>query len=595
MRLPLTDTHRHLVARVLNVVTALCGIGALVLLAIVIGWPLGEAGQVYVRATSTALLTTFVVQEALRMLMQTHFARFFRDRYLEVILATIAGLELVFGKLILAWIGDRAPELAASTVTLFYLAGTQVTLVVLIALRGLRQNRFLSGTGLSPGLVFILSFALLITLGTLLLKTPQATPEEGISWVDALFTATSAVCVTGLTAVDTATAFTTHGHWMLLLLFQVGGLGVMTITYFFAYFFAGGVSLRNRIALQDLLSEENLGNIGTVLGLIVGFTLTTEIVGALVIHAALSGEPNAPADLAFFSLFHAVSAFCNAGFSTLSAGAADGALRGQAGFLWTIMALIVLGGLGFPVVMNFWDVSIATIRRRLGLRVAMPPRLTANSRIVIATTLMLLLGGAAAVYCTEFVFGSGEAPAGRMVTALFYSVTARSAGFHISPMGGLTAATMAVVMLLMFVGGSPSSTAGGIKTSTLAVAVLSLRRILTGRPDLEVFGRRLPQHIAERALAIVLLSLAFVVLVTTMLSALHPELPPMDLAFEAVSAIGTVGLSRGVTSQLGDPAKLVLVAAMFVGRVGVLLFLTSLIPRRPAAGYRYPETAIVIT
>jgi Trk-type K+ transport system membrane component len=594
MRLPITEDHRALVIRVLDPITAVCGVFALALLVTVIGWPLGPELSSWVRAFTNALLTIFVGQELLRILVQPYLVRYLGERYLEVGLALAAGAELFFGESLFNWLGDQSPDLPASNATVLYLAVTQLTLVLLTGLRGLRRNTLLSGRRLSPGMVFILSFAVLIILGTLLLKTPQAT-VAGIGWMDALLTATSAVCVTGLISVDTAEVFTRHGQWIILGLIQVGGLGVMTITYFLAFFFAGGVSLRNRIALQDLLCEENLGHIGTVLGVIIGFTLATEIVGALAIHAALDAGGLLAGDRVFFSVFHSVSAFCNAGFSTLSAGLADPVLHGQTGLFSVIMLLIVGGGIGFPVIKNFWLVALAQLARRLGLRTAVAPRLTTNSKIVLLSTFGLLAGGTVLMWLTEFVVGNGPANGGAWFTALFHSVTARTAGFNITPMGAMFPATAAVMMFLMFVGGSPSSTAGGIKTSTLAIAVLALRRVLLGRSDIEAFGRRLGDDVAERALAIILLAVGFITLISISLCALHPELSPADLTFEAVSAVSTVGLSRDITSKLGDPAKGVVVAAMFIGRIGVLVFLLSFIRKRQPLGYRLPETTVVLT
>lgn len=593
MRLPISERHRELVVSVLNPVTGLCGACALTLLLIMVGWPLDQHARILLRASANAVLVVFIAQEAIRFSAQSRMGRYLRERYLEVLLAAAAGAELLFGEPIQRWIGQRAPGMPAASVTVLYLALTQATLVGLTVLRALRRNSLLSGRRLSPGMVFILSFALLIGFGTLLLKTPQAT-REGISFVDACFTSTSAVCVTGLIPVDMEQTFTRQGQWILLGLIQIGGLGVMTITYFFAYFFAGGVSLRNRVALQDLLCEENLGHIGTVLGVIVGFTLLTEIAGAVAINTFLGEAFNGDERL-FFSLFHSVSAFCNAGFSTLSNGLADPSLAGSQGVFSVIMILIVGGGIGFPVVKNLWIASLARTAMFFGFRTAMPPRLTANSRMVLVTTLILLLGGAATIWLTEFTLGAGRSNGPEWFTALFHSVTARTAGFNITPVGELLPATSAIIMFLMFVGGSPSSTAGGIKTTTLAVAFLSLRRVLLGRNDVEAFGRRLGDEIINRALAVLLLAVGFITVVSTALCALHPELPAENLVFEAVSAVGTVGLTRGVTPELGEPAKWVLIAAMFVGRIGVLLFALSFIPRRPSPGYRLPETSVVIT
>lgn len=568
-----------------------CGASALALLCVVVGFPLSPEGRAVVGALTRTVAALFVVQEALRFAVEERRGQHLRRRWLEVVLAAAVALELLVGTWVVRWLGAHAPQWSVTAVTLLYLALLQATLVGLVALRSLRHLPSLTGRSLTPGAVLAIGFALLIAAGTLLLKTPHATTAS-IRWIDALFTATSAVCVTGLVAVDTATAFTFHGQAILLGLIQLGGLGIMTITCFFAFYFAGGVSIRNRIALQNLLSEESLAQVGNVLGIVVGFTIAFETAGALAIWWALpAGTVDDPV---FFAVFHAISAFCNAGFSTLSEGLADPRLHGRWGALGAIMVLIVVGGLGFPVLKNLWQVASTTVQKRLGLRLAHPPRLTANSRLVLATTAMLLFGGAGAIYATEFVWGDGTATGPRWFMALFHSVTARTAGFNVVPTEALLPATATVTMLLMFVGGSPSGTAGGIKTSTLAVAALSLRRVLLGRAEIEAFGRRLPDEVANRALAVVLLAAGYTALVAVALNVLHPELPSADLAFEAVSAVATVGLSRGITPQLGDGAKLVLVAAMFVGRIGVLAFLLAFVARREPTGYRLPEANVVI-
>ncbi len=582
------------VTRQLDLLLIACGSVVLGLFILILGWPLEEIERHAIADYTGKLLVIFTAQELLRLVLAPRRWSHLRSRRVETFLALATTLEHFYGAWFIAWLEAQHTGLSASTIALLFLGGTQATLLFSVGLRGLRDNRWLCSRHLSPGLVFILSFALLIGLGTLLLKVPHATNGD-LSWIDALFLATSAVCVTGLSPVDISTTLTLHGQWVLLGLIQAGGLGVMTLTYFFAYFIAGGVSLRNRIGLQDLLSEDQLGQIGTVLGLIIGFTFGVELIGAYLLHTSLVDSEPALPNLAFFALFHSVSAFCNAGFSTLGAGLADPRITPHQGSLGVIMILIVLGGLGFPVVKNFWSYLVARLRRALGLRVAAPPRLTANSRVVLWSTVALLVGGAVSIWFTEFVFGSGRSVGSTWFTALFHSVTARTAGFNITPVESLMPASCALIMALMFVGGSPSSTAGGIKTSTVAVACLSLRRVILGRRDIEAFDRRFSDDLANRALSIVIVAIAFITVVTVALCALHPELPPEDLTFEAVSAVGTVGLTRAITPQLGEPAKIVLVVAMLVGRVGVLAFVLALVPRRPSPPCRLPETSIVLS
>ncbi|MDR0902519.1 MAG: ATPase [Opitutaceae bacterium] len=597
MRQFINENARGISLHFLNGVLVLCSLGALALLVFETGWPLGPEARHQVRLATQAVLFVFVAQEIVRLGLQRRRLAHLKTRAPEAALVVLIFAEAIFGGRLHAWMRGVLPDVPAGTLTLFLLACSQLTLLALIAVRALRRNRLLAALRLSPGMLFILSFALLIVCGTLMLKTPNAT-TRGIGWLDAFFTATSSVCVTGLGVIDVSSDLTQHGQWIILGLIQIGGLGVMTLTYFFAYFLAGGVSLRNRITLQNLFNEDSLGQIGTALGVIIGFTLAVELAGAAGIHSVLAGSGmSPPGGAVFFSLFHSVSAFCNAGVSTLPGNLADPVMRGQTGVLAIIMALVVTGGIGFPVARNFWHVFVARMQRLAGLRAAIPQRLSTNSRVVLVTTGVLLAGGAALLYLTEFVLGNGRAGAGLSpwFTALFQSVTARSAGFGITPSGLLTPGASILMMALMFVGGSPSSTAGGVKTSTLAVAVLALRRVVLGRPEIEAFGRRIPNETADRALAVVLLALAFFVLVATALCMLHPELPAFDLVFEALGAVSTAGLARGVTGELGAAARLVMIAGMFIGRVGVLMFILSFIPRQERAGYRYPEATIIIT
>jgi Trk-type K+ transport system membrane component len=594
----LSDSARARAARLLDVSLLLCGLCTLVLFGLVLGFPLQPATRDLVANLTHFVLLLFAAQEAARFALAPRRLAHLRSRKIEALLAAVVLLEVALGGRFVAWLDSLDTGLSPATLTLLYLGGAQLTVLVSLGLRALRDSRWSGGRTLTPGLVLLLSFSALIAVGTLLFKTPHATTDAGISWVDALFVATSAVCVTGLSPVDVSTTFTIHGQWVLLGLIQLGGLGVMTLTYFFAYFMAGGVSLRSRIDLSDLLSEENIGQIGGVLAVIVAFTFGVEAVGAVAIYTSLSGVPGAPDNLAFFALFHSVSAFCNAGFSTLSAGLSEPVLAANHGLILSIIPVIILGGLGYPVVKNFWDFTFASARRRLGLRLATPPRLTANSRVVLVTTGGLLVVGTVVYWLTEYALAAqpGAAAAGSpWLTALFYASSARTAGFNVTPMDALLPATAAWLMFLMFVGGGPASTAGGIKTSTLAVALLSLRRVLFGRRDIEAFGRRLPDELANRALSIILVAVAFTTAVSLALLVLHPEMEPAALVFEAVSAVATTGLSRGVTAELSDPAKLVLSFAMLVGRVGVLGFLLAFIPRREPTGLRLPETTIVLS
>jgi Trk-type K+ transport system membrane component len=572
------------------------------LLVFVVGWPVSAEWSEYLRLAGRGVLTTFVVQEFLRILLQAQPLVYVRSHKVEVFLTLLVTAEIFLRTTFYAQIGGG---ISGGQFTLFYLGASQLTLLLLAGIRALRGSSFLGGKRLSPGLLFMMSFAMVIAVGTLLLKTPNAAPKP-LEWVDALFTATSAVSVTGLTTLDVARDFTFTGQCVILGLVQIGGLGMMTFTYFLAYFLAGGVSLRSRYALQDMLSEDNLGQIGAVLATIFVFTLGCEIAGAALIYSQLEIETalGAPAvgiaadERLFFSLFHAVTAFCNAGFSTLGGNLGDTVLRGRDGVLLVMLVLVLAGGIGFPVVKNCWQHYVAAISRRLGFRDNAPPRLDSNTKLVLITTLLLCAGGALAIYATENFWpsklGTADSPHASGVVAAFHAIASRTAGFSLTS-GWLFADTTAiVVMFLMFVGGGPSSTAGGIKTTTLGVAFLALRRVVLGREDIEAFGRRLDDGVAHRALATILLAFVFTAVVALVLCALEPTHDTLNLVFEAVSAVSTCGMSRDLTTQLGEPAKYVLIVAMFFGRVGILTALLALIPHREPTGYRFPPGNVII-
>lgn len=575
----------------LNGVGVVCFLCALTALVALIGWEVPEAQAAWLHAGTKATVGMFFVYELLHLL--THRGGIIRrilNHWFESVLSILVVVATI---VFVAWTPSAIVGVTAAR-DLAEIAILNTLILWVLMLRGMRSRRtFMRGLPLTPGRVFILSFVFLILAGTLLLKTPSAS-VDGISWCDALFLSTSAVCVTGLAPFDIATELTFRGQCIVLGLLQLGGLGVMSITYFFAYFFAGGLSLRNRFDFQDLFSEENIGQIGTVLAVLVGFTFVAETIGAISIYFSTAGLPVSAENPVFFSIFHSVSGFCNAGLSCVPGAMTHPDLCNNMGMISSIFFVVVVGGLGFPVIKNFWLYFVDSLRQRLWRRTIdrVPTRLTTHTKLVIVTSVGLLLFGMTAFYFLDWTDWGGDS----IRRAFFLSGTSRTAGFDIGSTSDITPAAKLLLMVLMFIGGSPFSTAGGIKTTTFAVAVLSIRQVVLGRRDLEVFGRRLNGDVGNQALAIVLLGASMVFLVTVALNILHPEINFLDLAFEAVSAVGTVGLSCDVTPKLGDTAKYFVICAMFIGRIGVLLFITSFLPRRKSmAPARLPETSIVLS
>ena len=438
---------------------------------------------------------------------------------------------------------------------------------------------------LSPPHQVALSFLTLIAVGTGLLLLPAATPPgQPLSPVDALFTATSAACVTGLVVRDTGTGFTPFGQGVILALVQLGGLGIMTLSL--AVFTLGG-----RLSLGKLsLVEQTLAGTGDVevralVRVVFLSTLAIEAAGALLLWAAWAG-PLGAADAVWPALFHAVSAFCNAGFALWG----DSLTRfaGSAATQLVVMALVVAGGLGFLVLHEL----VALRRRR---------RLALHAKLVLAVSGLLALGGMVLLLALER--GTSFAPLSpfeRLLAALFQSVSARTAGFNTVDIALLSPASLWLLMGLMLVGGSPGSCAGGIKTTTAAIVAATTRARLLGRQHVNLFYRTLPPRLVQTAFALTTLALVSVALGLFALLVLEGEavrtgrISVLDLAFETVSALGTVGLSTGTTTELGGASRLVVSLLMFAGRVGPLTLAAVVVGDAAPGGWRHPEEKVMV-
>ncbi len=465
-----------------------------------------------------------------------------------------------------------------------------------ISVQGLFADKF------NPATLFVVSFALLILVGTLLLLLPNASTRS-ISVIDAAFTATSAVCVTGLIVVDTAKDFSFFGQLIILLLIQAGGLGMLTFTSFFAFYFKGGTSLQETLNLRDMVSSEQLGNVFKIVTKIIVFTLIIEVVGAALLYRSLPVHHfDSSAERLFFALFHAVSAFCNAGFSILSEGLYDNHVRFNYGLQWIVMVLIVLGGIGFNILSNYYEFLKAHLTNKIQIWLQLPHKavpariISINTTLVLRTTLLLLLAGALFFFFTEsrHSLSGHQGFMGKITGALFLSVSPRTAGFNTIDMSMLSVPAVLMTMVLMWIGASPASTGGGIKTSTFAVAVLNVISIVKGRSHIEMNYREIPYDSVRRAFAIISLSVFVIGAGIILLSWLEPEKDLLMLSFEAISAYSTVGLSLGVTGQLSTGGKVVLIILMFVGRVGTINLLTGMLKRLQHIRYRYPEESILI-
>jgi len=453
----------------------------------------------------------------------------------------------------------------------------------------------------NPALLFTVSFILLVAVGSALLMLPNTTTRP-IGMVNAIFTSTSAVCVTGLSTVDVGKDLTFMGQCVLLLLIQLGGLGVMTFTSFFAFFFKGRTSLEEQLRIRDI-ANTSLSSAKTFIVQVILFTLAVELVGVFFIYLSIPPENfSSSGQRFFFAVFHSISAFNNAGFSTETLGLYELPYRFNYPLMWIIALLIIFGGLGFGIIFNFSRYTRLWISGRInrfftGTPCERHPRLVnLSSRLVLQVTSILVVVGTVAVLVFEWNGALVEHTTwwGRLSTAFFTGVTPRTAGFNVVDYGKLTVPTLMTTILLMYIGASPGSTGGGIKTTTFAIATLNIFATARGRRRIEYGGREISNLSTRRAFAAIVLSLVFLGISTTVLASMESAHGLMPIVFECFSAFSTVGLSMGITGQLGDPAKLALVGVMFVGRVSALTLLISILRQVQVASYRYPKEDILI-
>lgn len=549
-------------ARVLRRIDVGMAAAALIALAALVG-ERGFAPSVEVRAAlrlvEIACVLSFVGLQLAKLAVVESPLAYLRSQRLDFVLLVLLACQAVVHVGLhqapeARWLRERG---VSSPLLRLYVAMLQVYVLVILFERTHLLNRVLVRLRLRPVQLLVISFLALIALGTLLLALPEASRDgRSIGAVDAFFTATSAVCVTGLTVRDVGTQFTTLGVTVLGALIQAGGLGMLTVTASLALLARAPIAQVEHAALD----VEGLAPLRRLLRRVLVVAFACELAGAALLYLCFGGVLADPLRRAGWAAFHAVSAFCNAGFALFPRNASLTGLSGDAPTLLVFAALIVLGGLGFPVT--------AEITRRLAARLAgrRPRPLRRSTRVVLLWSLALILSGAALFWAFERERSLGGSR-GPFTDALFQSVTLRTAGFNSVDLALLGTPAVVLCIVWMLIGGAPGGTAGGIKVTTIATIARA------------VFARRLGSpRLLHAALPVVLGFLASYALVTGALALLERRLDAA-IAFEAASALGTVGLSIGSTAALGTPAKLLLCLAMFAGRVGPLVLVAALFPR----------------
>lgn len=540
-----------------------------------------------------ALLCIFITGKIIRFFNARYIKEFLLANWFEFPLLVALGL-IVFGA------GRWFVRFEPGTVRHFAVG---IYLVIEVVTKICRTVVNLAASGRNPTQTLIASFLILIISGAVLLMLPRSAAEENLSFVDALFTATSATCVTGLIVKDTGSDFSLMGQVVILTLIQLGGLGIVVFGAVFALLLGQALSLRESVAMQDLLSARTLSRIGNMIAFIFIGTLLIEAVGAVSTFRMwddVTGRVTNIHQQWFYSIFHSISAFCNAGFSLFKGSFVD--YNRSWGVYAVICPLIILGGLGFGVLYDLATIASERIKRffkklihkRYRLSMEAPKRMQLQTKIVLSASLLLIIAGMLVIMVFENSTGDGQ-PCG-ILGAFFQSVTARTAGFNTVDIAQMSASSRFILILLMFIGGSPGSTAGGIKTVTLAVVIMTAFAALRKRTEVEMFKRSIRIVVVGRAITVTLLFVVVLFVTTLALNITESEngFTMSDIMFEAASALGTVGLTTGITGSLTTVGKLIIITVMLIGRLGPLTLLAALTFNLKPARYNYPHEAVIV-
>ncbi len=586
--MPLHDSSLHQTRRLMLALAGLCGlVGLIIEYGTYPGaWALGAA-----RGLSAAAVILFLAEQVVSWRVRGTFRGYLRDRWptfgLSVLLV-LESLALLAGR-DTTWLNATLGRFSVGSVTRAYLIVIQIYIVSVFAVELPHLHRSFARQRIRPAVAFVLVFAMLIVVGTGLLLLPRSTPaNQPISFLDAAFTSTSAVCVTGLIVRDTGAGFTTFGQAVILVLIQLGGIGIMSLTAALALLLGRGIGVRESSLLREVFQVPMLGEVGRMIRFIILMTFTLELIGAAVIYAGIGGAVPAGSSRLFCAVFHAVSAFCNAGFSTF--GDSLVGLTDRPAVMGAVATLLIVGGLGFGVVAQ----GLAWFRGRYLRLHGRDHRLGLHARTVLTVSAVLLVGGTLLLLGLEWNHSlAGQPPLVRLGHAFFQSATCRTAGFSSMDLTLLSPASIFLMIILMFIGAAPGGTGGGVKVTAVAIVWANLRSISRGLTHVRLGRRELdPVHV-QRAMLVLSTGLVLAVIALFVLLATESQ-PFLTTAFEVFSALGTVGLTLGLTPLLSPAGRVVIILLMFIGRLGPLTLTSSLTGSGREPRVRLPRGRIMI-
>lgn len=517
-----------------------------------------------------------------------------KDSIPEGILMLIVILNFVFARLF-GWemIHSFGELIHISNLENFFTLVVQFYFAIILMNEIGRAGTFIGSLKLSPPLLLISSFVVLIVVGTGLLLLPEVTASgNSMNFSDALFTSISASCVTGLTVVETANYFSVKGQVLIMMLIQMGGLNIISFASIFAIFAKKRIGLKHQSILQNSLNVESLSDGSSLFRKVFKFSIIIEVVGAILIFLSWGDQVifETLRQKVFYSLFHSISAFNNAGFSLFENGLFNQSVQSSYHLHWVIAILIILGGIGFAVIRDVMSVKSNRKIRKNNWR-----SLHVNSKVALLSSGILIAAG----FLIFFIFEGGNTMAGqstfgKITSSFFQSITARTAGFNTLDIGAFSAPALIFLIFLMFIGAAPGSTGGGIKSNTFVMVLLGAWTTTTGRERLEIFKNTIPFDLLNKAFLIFLFSIAFISLAIFGLAITEPDKELLSISFEAVSAYCTVGLSTGITSEFSEGGRAILMLSMFLGKVGTLSLAFAIGLKKRTVEYKYPKANIMV-
>ena len=581
-------TYRHWIEKVLKVLTALICLGAATAIIWEHGSYMDEMEEHWVSCIVTTAYLFYIFKFFLRWAYSGKRQKYLKENLMDAFVIIGAFIILLFGDSIGRKISGSSVVAEHYNILFFH-----IYYFIIFFIELAKGSTLAKKVNMSPPLLMMLSFFVLIICGTGLLLLPKMT-THGISFIDALFTSTSASCVTGLTVVNTATTFTTSGHIVLMLLMQMGGMSILSFATFFISFLSHSYTgLRYQYMVKDMLSTNRVSDSFSFLREIIVVTFIIEGAGALLLYMywRTTGIFESEGQTIFYALFHAISAFNNAGFSLWPNNLMDAAVVNSYFPQMIIMILVFVGGIGYVVLRDFFDPKVIQERKRRRWK-----KLTDGTQIALISSFVIIIVGSILFYLLEYRYtlaAKGNV-FDRVFTSVFQVVAGRTAGFNIVDVDHISVPMLLIFIMIIFIGASPGSTGGGIKTTTAFVILKSIMATIKGKKRIEFHKKTIPFSLVDKAYSIVVMSLSIIFISTVILAILEPVIPLKNILFEATSAFTTCGLSTGCIDKFSISGKAVLTINMYIGRIGTLTFAYALSKRTKESRHEYPETYFMV-